>query len=105
MRQVAPRLTWPAVCGPGADRVARSAHSTRVELVTSGGHQLRPMVHPGKLGHFGRRHYWLAPRSDDAVGAGLGLGQGAAGLQQIGIGCLRFGPVGRLGGAFDHRTP
>jgi len=27
------------------------------------------------LGHFARRHYWLAPHSDDAVGAGFGLGQ------------------------------
>ena len=29
------------------------------------------------LGHRARRHYWLAPRSDDAVGAGsLGLDAG-----------------------------
>ena len=28
------------------------------------------------LGHDARRHYWLAPRSDDAVGAGV-LGQDA----------------------------
>jgi hypothetical protein len=60
-----------------ADRVARSADSTRFELVTSGCHQLLPVVRPGKLGQFARRHYWLAPRSDDAVGAGFDLGQGA----------------------------
>ena len=77
---------WTAVCGPGADRVAGSADSTRFELVTSGGHQLQPVVRPGKLGQFARRHYWLAPRSDDAVGAGFGLRQGAAGLQQLNIG-------------------
>jgi len=45
------------------------------------------------------RHYWLAPRSDDAVGAGLGLEQGAAWLQQLDIDCRRFGPAGRIGGA------
>jgi len=101
--QVAPRLMWPAVCGPGADRVARSADSTRFELVTSGGHQLRPVVRPGKLGQFARRHYWLAPRSDDAVGAGLGLEQGAAWLQQLDIDCRRFGPAGRIGGAVGPR--
>ena len=59
-----------------ADRVARSVDSTRFELVTSGGHQLQPVVRPGKLGQFARRHYWLAPRSDDAVGAGFGFGAG-----------------------------
>jgi len=42
-------------------------------------------VSPCRLGQFARRHYWLAPRSDDAVGAGFGLGQGAAGLQQFDI--------------------
>lgn len=52
VRQMALRLTWPAVCGPGADRVARSADSTRFELVTLGWHQLRPLVRPGKLGQF-----------------------------------------------------
>jgi hypothetical protein len=30
-----------------------------------------------RLGQFARRHYWLAPRSDDAVGAGFGLWQDA----------------------------
>jgi hypothetical protein len=60
-----------------ADRVARSAVLTRFEPVTCGRHQLLPVVLPGKLGQLARRHYWLAPRSDDAVGAGFGLGQGA----------------------------
>jgi uncharacterized protein (DUF927 family) len=36
---------------------------------------LRQVVCPAKLGQFARRHYWLAPRSDDAVGAGFGLGR------------------------------
>ena len=87
----------------GADRVARSADSTRFELVTSGGHQLRPVVRPGKLGQFARRHYWLAPRSDDAVGAGFGLRQGAAGLQRFDFGRRCFGPEGRIDGAVGPR--
>jgi hypothetical protein len=91
VRQRAPRSTWPAVCGPRVDRIARSADSTRFQHVTAGCHPLLPMDRPGKLGQFARRHYWLAPRSDDAVGAGFGLGQGAAALQQLGFGCRRFG--------------
>ena len=42
VRQWAPRLTWPARSGR-ADRVARSAVSTRVEHVTWGRHLRRPM--------------------------------------------------------------
>ena len=61
----------PAVCVLQADRVARSADSARVELVTLGCRPPQPVMRPGKLGQFARRHYWLAPRSDDAVGAGL----------------------------------
>ena len=41
------------------------------------GHHLRLLgISPGALGQRARRHYWLAPRSDDAVGAEV-LGQGA----------------------------
>ena len=60
---------------------------------------------PGRcrLGWWMPRHYWLAPRSDDAVGAGLGLEQGAAWLQQLDIDCRRFGPAGRIGGAVGPR--
>ena len=34
------------------------------------------------LGHEARRHYWLAPRSDDAVGAGM-LERDAGKLQHV----------------------
>ena len=36
----------------------------------------RPRRNANALGQRARRHYWLAPRSDDAVGAEV-LGQGA----------------------------
>ena len=88
--------------GP-ADRVARSEELTRGELVTWGCHALRQVVCTEKQGQIARRHYWLAPRSDDAVGAGLGLEQGAAWLQQLDIDCRRFGPAGRIGGAVGPR--
>ena len=42
------------------------------------------------LGQRARRHYWLAPRSDDAVGAAV-LGQCAAELQQWLLGRCRYG--------------
>ncbi len=79
-----------------ADRVARSAVLTRGEPVTWGGHLRLPAVSPGALGQHARRHYWLAPRSDDAVGAaGMRISSRAlARLQQLDIGCLsplRFG--------------
>ncbi len=86
-----------------ADRIARSAVWTRGEPVTWGRHLRQPEVSTGALGQFARRHYWLAPRSDDAVGAGFGLEQGAAGLQQLDFGCRRFGPAGRIGGAVGPR--
>ena len=46
-------------------------NSTRIELVTLGSHPLRLVLRPGKLGQFERRHYWLAPSSDVAIGAGF----------------------------------
>jgi len=47
-----------------------------------------------RLGQFARRHYRLAPGSDDAVGAGLGC-DSAAGLQQFDVGLRRLDPWSR----------
>ena len=47
------------------------------EAVTWGRHLRQPRQTTCALGQRARRHYWLAPRSDDAVGAAV-LGQGAA---------------------------
>ena len=76
-----------------ADRVARSAVLTRGEPVTCGRHLRLPAVSPGTLGQRARRHYWLAPRSDDAVGAaGIRISSRAlARLHQLEIDCRRFG--------------
>ena len=87
-----------------ADRVARSAVLTRGEPVTWGRHLRQCGVRPGALGQRARRHYWLAPRSDDAVGAEFGWGRALAGLQQLDFGCRRFRPAGRTGGAFGPRA-
>ena len=44
------------------------------------------------LGHDARRHYWLAPRSDDAVGAGvLGRNAGEVAAVEAELVPLRFG--------------
>ena len=87
----------------GADRVARSAVLTRGEPITWCRHLRLPGISPGALGQRARRHYWLAPRSDDAVGAGFGLRQGAAGLQRFDFGRRCFGPEGRIDGAVGPR--
>ena len=50
-----------------------------------------PGISPGALGQRARRHYWLAPRSDDAVGAAGISSRALASLQQLDIGCSRFG--------------
>ena len=50
-----------------------------------------PGISPGALGQRARRHYWLAPRSDDAVGAAGISSRALARLQQLDIGCRRFG--------------
>ena len=50
-----------------------------------------PGISPGALGQRARRHYWLAPRSDDAVGAAGISSRALASLQQLDIGCRRFG--------------
>ncbi len=56
------------------------------------GHHLRLLgISPGALGQRARRHYWLAPRSDDAVGAAGISSRALARLQQLDIGCRRFG--------------
>ena len=78
-----------------ADRVARSAVLTRGEPVTWGRHLRQCGVRPGALGQRARRHYWLAPRSDDAVGAGFTWGRALARLQQRDIGCYCLGPASR----------
>jgi len=64
----------------GADRVAQSKVLTRRGPVTWGRHLRQPRQNARALGQRARRHYWLAPRSDDAIGAAV-LGQGAAELQ------------------------
>jgi hypothetical protein len=81
-----------AVCGPGTDRVARSADSTRFELVTSGGHQLQPVVRPGKLGQFAR---WRGCSSlTSAVAASVSTTRSVAQLA-LGTGCdAGWGRVG-----------
>ena len=55
-----------------------------------------PAVSPGALGQRARRHYWLAPRSDDAVGAaGMRISSRAlARLHHLEIDCRRFGLAG-----------
>jgi len=54
-----------------ADRVARSAVSTRGEPVTWGRHQRQYPPTPCRQGHFARRHYRLAPVvTTRTVGAG-----------------------------------
>ena len=68
---------WPAGSGHGADRVARSEVLTRQGGRHVGRHLRQPRQIARALGQRARRHYWLAPRSDDAVGAEV-LGQGAA---------------------------
>ena len=60
----------------GGDRVARSEVLTRLKPVTWGRHLRQPRQNARALGQRARRHYWLAPRSDDAVGAEV-RGQGA----------------------------
>ena len=50
-----------------------------------------PGISPGALGQRARRHYWLAPRSDDAVGAAGVISRALARLQQLDIDCRRFG--------------
>jgi len=50
-----------------------------------------PGITPGALGQRARRHYWLAPRSDDAVGAAGISSRELARLQQLDIGCRRYG--------------
>lgn len=83
VRRVAPWLTCPRGAG-GADRVARSAVLTRGEPVTWGRHLRLPGASQGALGQRARRHYWLAPRSDDAVGAAGPQQQGAGELAAAG---------------------
>ena len=97
------RLTWPAIGGPGQIALHGLRFGARGERVTWGGHLLQPVGRPRRLGQFARRHYWLAPRSDDAVGAGFGLRQGAAGLQRFDFGRRCFGPEGRIDGAVGPR--
>jgi hypothetical protein len=50
-----------------------------------------PCANPDALGQRVRRHYWLAPRSDDAVGAAGISSRALASLQQLNIGCRRIG--------------
>ncbi len=102
VRRIALRLTRPA----GSGRVQIALHGLRIRraLSTSLGLSIAAaVVSRCRLGQFARRHYWLAPRSDDAVGAGLGWGRALAGLQQLDFGCRRFRPAGRIGGAVGPR--
>jgi hypothetical protein len=59
------------------------------EPVTWVRHLRQPWLNPCALGQRARRHYWLAPRSDDAVGAGVGWGRALAMLQQQPFGWRR----------------
>ena len=52
--------------------------------VTWDQHLRQPRKNADALGHSARRHYWLAPRSDDAVGAEV-LGQGAGEVAAVAI--------------------
>ena len=91
MRRVALLLTWPVRSGLGADRVARSEVVTFQRGRHVGRHLRKPRYSACVLGLSARRHYWLAPRSDDAVGAAM-LGQGAGEIAAVACQCvpLRF---------------
>ena len=78
-----------------ADHVSRSAVLTRAEPVTWSRHLRLPGVNPDLPGQRVRRHYWLAPRSDDAVGAAVIRSRVLAMSPQLDIGCHRFGLAGR----------
>lgn len=61
----------PRRAGRGSDRIARSSSATgQREPVTQGQHLRQRPSNPCRLGHWARRHYRLAPGSDDALGAG-----------------------------------
>ena len=77
-----------------------------MEAVTWGRHLRQPRQTARALGQRARRHYWLAPRSDDAVGAGV-LGQGAADVAAV---AFRLTPLrsrmldwGRAGASFPKQ--
>ena len=74
---------WPVErSGRGADRVARSEVVTFQRGRHVGRHLRKPRRNACVLGLSARRHYWLAPRSDDAVGAAM-LGQDAGEIAAV----------------------
>jgi hypothetical protein len=66
----------------GADRVAWSEVLTRQGARHVGSSLATAPQNARALGQRARRHYWLAPRSDDAVGAGV-LRQGAGDVAAV----------------------
>jgi len=71
----------------GADRVTRSEVVTCLGARHLGSSLATAPQNARALGQRARRHYWLAPRSDDAVGAGV-LRQGAGDVAAVASGLM-----------------